>query len=63
LLTSLRSAVAEFFDRDAHGIPRAWLKRIRHSMMTLVPQFSTDRMVAEYVRKYYLSGAAGQARR
>jgi starch phosphorylase len=44
-----------FFNRDVQGIPRQWLQRIRHTMMTLVPQFTTDRMVKEYTRKYYLT--------
>lgn len=44
-----------FFDRDANGIPRKWIQRIRRSMTTLVPQFTTDRMVKEYTRKYYLT--------
>lgn len=43
-----------FFSRDGSGIPREWLKRTRHSMSTLVPQFTTDRMVKEYTQKYYL---------
>ena len=30
-----------------------WLKRMRHSMATLVSQFTTDRMVKEYTTKYY----------
>jgi starch phosphorylase len=47
--------IPEFFDRDEHGIPRLWLKRVRHAMQTLLSQFSSDRMVAEYVQKYYCS--------
>jgi starch phosphorylase len=47
--------VPEFYDRDEYGIPRRWLERIRHSMVTLIPQFNTDRMVSEYVTKYYLA--------
>lgn len=47
------SVVPEFFDRDNHGIPRSWIARIRHSMKTLIPVYNTDRMVAEYVHKYY----------
>jgi glucan phosphorylase len=27
---------------------------MRHSMATLVPQFTTERMVKEYTNKYYL---------
>ncbi|HEY6952660.1 MAG TPA: alpha-glucan family phosphorylase [Bacteroidota bacterium] len=45
--------INEFYDRDAHDIPRKWIQRIRNSMESLVPQYNTDRMVAEYVRKYY----------
>lgn len=45
--------IPEFYDRDAGGLPRAWIRRMRNSMRTLIPGFSTDRMVAEYVEKYY----------
>jgi glycogen phosphorylase len=51
--TLTEQVVPEFFDRDEQGIPRAWIKRIRRSMATLVPQFTTDRMVKEYTTKYY----------
>ncbi len=44
-----------FFNRDAQGIPREWLKKVRRAMATLVPQFSTWRMVQEYTEKYYLT--------
>jgi starch phosphorylase len=44
-----------FFDRDEEGIPRGWIDKIRRAMQTLIPQYNTDRMVAEYVTKYYLS--------
>ena len=47
--------VPMFFDRDAQGIPREWIQRIRRSMATLVPQFTTDRMVKEYTEKFYLT--------
>ena len=54
LLAALKgSVIPEFFDRDGHGIPRSWIARIRHSMRTLIPVYNTDRMVAEYVKKYY----------
>ena len=42
-----------FYNRDAGGIPRQWLGKVRRAMTTLVPQFSTWRMVQEYTRKYY----------
>ena len=44
-----------FYQRDAKGIPRHWLQRIRRAMVTLVPQFTTRRMVREYTERYYLT--------
>jgi starch phosphorylase len=49
-----QEVVPLFFDRDAQGIPRKWIQRIRRAMITLVPQFTTDRMVREYTQKYYV---------
>jgi starch phosphorylase len=43
-----------FFQRDEQGIPRQWLQRVRRAMATLVPQFTTDRMVKEYTQKFYV---------
>ncbi|MCL5270489.1 MAG: alpha-glucan family phosphorylase [bacterium] len=45
--------IPEFYDRDAMNIPRAWIQRIRRAMMTLIPDYNTDRMVADYMTKYY----------
>ena len=42
-----------FYQRDAQGVPRQWLQRVRRMMSTLVPQFTTSRMVKEYTEKYY----------
>jgi starch phosphorylase len=44
-----------FYQRDGQGIPRQWIQRIRRAMVTLVPQFTTTRMVREYTQKYYLT--------
>jgi len=46
--------IPAFFNRDAQGIPRQWIQKIRHAMATLVPLYSTGRMVRDYVEKYYL---------
>jgi glycogen phosphorylase len=43
-----------FYDRDDRGIPRKWIARIRRSMATMLPKFTTWRMVQEYAQKYYL---------
>jgi starch phosphorylase len=46
--------IPEFYDRDAAGLPRAWLQRVRKSMSTLTSEFSSTRMIEEYVEKAYL---------
>jgi starch phosphorylase len=64
LYTLLETAVVpEFYARDAAGIPRAWVARVRESMARLTAQYSTNRMLREYVERYYLPLArAGGAR-
>ena len=64
--------VPMFYRRDAAGIPREWVARMRKSLAYLAPQFSASRMVREYVEQLYLpagrnyrqrnahGGAAGQ---
>lgn len=52
-----REVVPTFYDRDAAGIPRAWVARIRHSMANLTIQYSASRMVWEYLNKAYLPAA------
>jgi starch phosphorylase len=42
-----------FYDRDTDGLPRAWLQRIRASMRTLAPAYSTARMLADYLERIY----------
>ena len=55
--------VPGFFARDPRGIPRAWVARIRTSMSLLAPEFSSNRMMREYVERCYLPAAAAFRRR
>ena len=34
-----QEVVPAFYDRDAEGLPRAWLARVRASLRTLAPAF------------------------
>jgi glycogen phosphorylase len=43
-----------YYERDANGLPGRWIDMMRHSIGELGPQFSTNRMVAEYVEQLYL---------
>jgi glycogen phosphorylase len=55
--------IPEFYDRDDLGIPRRWMARVRESMARLVPEFSSNRMMADYLDGYYLPGAASYRER
>lgn len=58
-----REIVPAFYARDERGLPTAWLLKMRASMATLVPRFSTNRVVREYTERYYLPAAAAYHRR
>jgi glycogen phosphorylase len=45
--------VPAFYDRDADGLPRAWLARVKASLRTNGPQFSATRMLRDYVHTIY----------
>ncbi len=46
-----------FYDRDAVGIPRAWVAKIRASLTRLAPRFNATRMVRDYVDELYLTAS------
>src|SRR5678815_6116881 len=46
--------VPTFYDRDASGIPRGWLRIVKQSIRTVLPRFSARRMVKDYVREMYV---------
>ena len=43
--------------RDANGCPCGWVAKIRESMSRLTPQFSSNRMLQEYVSTLYTPAA------
>jgi starch phosphorylase len=43
-----------YYDRDPKEISREWMARIKNSLKTNIPQFSTRRMVKEYVERLYV---------
>jgi starch phosphorylase len=48
-----KQIIPEFYQRDERGIPLKWVARIRASMATLAPEFSSNRMLRDYVENYY----------
>lgn len=58
-----QEVIPEFYDRDASGVPVAWIRRMRESMARLTPAFSATRCVREYTEKHYLPLASAYRRR
>ncbi len=43
----------KFYERDAAGIPRAWVAMVKRSLRTIPPMFGADRMLHEYLGRVY----------
>jgi starch phosphorylase len=48
-----REVIPMYYDRDAAGIPHAWVARMKVSLRTIVPRFCATRMLDEYVSRIY----------
>jgi glycogen phosphorylase len=60
LLRVLRDEVIPlYYDRDQDGLPRGWIRRIKRAIRTLGWRFSADRMVMDYVSRFYIPAAGG----
>lgn len=55
--------VPSFYERDASGLPRKWIERIRSSMARLAPRYNANRMLREYVAQLYVPAAAALSER
>ena len=53
-----QQVLPDFYDRDADGLPRSWLTRIRASIRTLAPGFCAGRMLDDYVERVYAPTAS-----
>jgi len=53
-----REVIPQFYSRDEHGIPVAWIGRMRESMARLTPRFSASRAVCEYTEQHYIPAAS-----
>jgi starch phosphorylase len=43
-----------YYERDSKEISHYWIARMKESMKTIIPRFSTRRMVKEYVERLYV---------
>ena len=49
-----------FYDRGADGIPAKWVADMRHTLSSLSPELSADRMVSQYVGESYTPAAIAE---
>jgi len=49
-----KEIVPLYYERNIDKIPVGWLKMVKESLRTLIPEFSLRRMLKEYTNDYYL---------
>jgi glycogen phosphorylase len=49
--------VPTYYERDEKGLPKRWLQLMKNSMASTIWQFSTSRMLHQYVEELYLPAA------
>src|SRR5215208_1620731 len=52
-----------YYDRDHKDISHEWVTRVKDSLKTNIPQFSTRRMVKEYVTRLYVKALSSPRER
>ena len=57
LFVTLEEKLIPMYYRREAGLPREWVRMMKHSIKTIVPVFNTHRMVAEYTNKFYIPAA------
>jgi starch phosphorylase len=63
LMRVLRDEVIPlYYQRDRDGLPRGWIKRMKHTIRTLGWRFNADRMVMDYTLQCYVPAAGGTSR-
>jgi starch phosphorylase len=54
--------VPAFYDRDARDVPRVWLRSVKEAIRTIMPMFTTRRMMKQYVDQMYGPAIASTTR-
>ena len=49
-----QDVVPLFYERRRDNIPQQWLEKVKANIEALAPFFTTNRMVQEYARRYYI---------
>ncbi|MDO8784921.1 MAG: alpha-glucan family phosphorylase, partial [Syntrophales bacterium] len=48
------SVIPTFYDRGVSGLPEKWISMIKRSLQTMVPKFTSERMLLQYYNEMYL---------
>ncbi len=49
-----REVIPYYFERNRFGIPEKWTQMVRECIANITPRFTTNRMMREYMSKYYI---------
>ena len=53
-----KEVIPLYYQKDSHGVPSQWVRRMKHAVMTLGWRFIADRMVKDYAERCYLPAAS-----
>jgi starch phosphorylase len=45
--------IPAYYQKDENGLQSEWIRRMKNALITLTPQFSSDRMINDYFEKIY----------
>ncbi|MBN2345389.1 MAG: alpha-glucan family phosphorylase, partial [Candidatus Aminicenantes bacterium] len=51
-----------FYQRGSDGLPREWIRMMKHSLVSIASRYNTHRMVREYFNRFYKVAADNFAR-
>lgn len=57
LFDLLEQVIIPYYYRQVEGVPREWVQLMKNCLATIPGKFSTDRMVKEYTKRFYLMAA------
>ncbi len=49
-----KQIIPTYYEKGENGLPTEWIARMKNALATLTPQFSSDRMVKDYIEQVYL---------
>jgi starch phosphorylase len=48
-----KEVIPMYYDRNGHGYPEQWVKMSKASMKSLIPRYNAERMVMDYITRFY----------